>query len=53
VGRHAIEDEVDHGLAARMLGLPGFRVLAVGEVGGELGLEVLVETTEAVTRCRR
>jgi transposase len=34
---------------AAMLGLPGFRVLAAVEVGGEL--ELLVETTAAVTGC--
>ncbi len=36
-------------VAARILGLPGFVVLAAGEVGGEL--ELLVETAEAVTGC--
>lgn len=37
------------GTAAAMLGLPGFVVLAAGEVGGEL--ELLVETTTVVTGC--
>lgn len=35
--------------AARMLGLPGFVVLAAGEYGGEL--ELLVETTSTVSGC--
>jgi transposase len=35
--------------AARMLGLPGFVVLAAGDYGGEL--ELLVETTATLTRC--
>lgn len=47
---------VDHGidrpdLAARMLGLPGFVVLAAGEVAGEL--ELLIETGAALTGCPR
>jgi transposase len=40
-----------HDLTARLLGLDDFRVLTAAEVGGEL--EVLIETTEAVTGCRR
>ena len=35
--------------AARMLGLPGFMVLAAGEYGGEL--ELLVETISTVSGC--
>ena len=46
---HATSQPVD--LAARMLGLPGFRVLAAGEVGDEL--ELLIETVETVTGCPR
>ena len=37
--------------AAVMLDLPGFVVIAAGEVGGEL--EVLIEATETVTGCPR
>ncbi len=38
-------------LTGRLLGLPGFAVLVVAEYGGEL--ELLIETTEAVTGCPR
>lgn len=38
-------------LTARMLGLPGFRVLTAGEVGGEL--EVLIETVGDTIGCGR
>jgi transposase len=40
-----------HDLTAQLLGLDGFVVLTAAEVGGEL--EVLVETTQTVTGCRR
>jgi len=36
-------------VAGRLLGLPGFAVLAVAEVGGEV--ELLIETTESVAGC--
>ncbi len=36
-------------LPVTMLGLPGFRVLAAGEYGGEL--EVVVESTQTLTGC--
>jgi hypothetical protein len=39
---------LDDVTSARLFGLPGFRVLAAGEVGGEL--EVLIEP-DAVTGC--
>ena len=38
-------------LAGRLLGLPGFAVLAVADYGGEI--EMLVEITESVTGCPR
>ena len=40
-----------HDLTARLLGLDDFVVLSAGEVGGEL--EVLIETIETATGCRR
>lgn len=44
-------DARPHDLTARLLGLDDFVVLTAAEVGGEL--EVLVETTETITGCRR
>ena len=48
---HATHARPTDSTTARLLGLHGFRVLGAGEVGGEL--EVLVETDESVTGCRR
>lgn len=39
----------DDTTTAALLGLPGFVVAAAGEHAGEL--ELLVQTTESVTRC--
>lgn len=38
-------------LAGRLLGLPGFAVLAVADYGGEI--EMMIETTESVVSCPR
>jgi hypothetical protein len=49
VDDHATHARVDELTTTRLLGLPGFVVVAAGEVGGEL--EVLIETTQTVTGC--
>jgi transposase len=49
VEEHVTQPRLHDSTTTRLLGLPGFRVLAAGVVGGEL--EVLIETGEAVTGC--
>jgi transposase len=44
-------DDVTGDLARRLLGLPGFAVLAVADYGGEI--EMMIETTESVVGCPR
>lgn len=46
-----VEPDVTSGVPETVLDLPGFRVLAAAEYGGEL--EVLVETTTTIVVCRR
>jgi transposase len=44
-----VEGDVTGSDAVALLGLPGFRLLAIAEAGGEL--ELLIETVAAVTAC--